>query len=366
MTGVTLLEHPSQCLTSALAAMALPKNWIIVAGGQACSLLTALTGPCASAMANRGVRSPAAVNAPAYLLMGTISGCRVLARSWRNRGVESTVFSKKCVAGRAQSAVAWLILGLIDVEANCLAVYAYDYTSLTSVMLLDCFTIPCVMVLSKLMLKAQYTRTHAVGAAVCAVGLGLTVLSDVLPTAYGGDSASQSAPRRRRRFFGDMLALGGATLYAVSNVAQEFIVKCTDPAAVLSRLGPAGALISTLQAVATGQVTSLRRGVANSLVVRVALFGYVVSLAFLYIVASLFLQVADAAALNLSLLTSDAWAITFSALLTHAPPPLLYFVALATTASGVIIYHSVPSPTASQHLHRPLLLVESDSLADVN
>lgn len=343
-----------------------PKNWIIVAAGQACSLLTALTGPCASAMANRGLRSPAAVNAPAYLLMGTISVSRVLARSWRNPGAELTVFSKNCVIGRVQSTAVWLLLGLIDLEANCLAVYAYNYTSLTSVMLLDCFTIPCVMVLSKLMLRAEYTRTHAVGAAVCGIGLGLTVLSDILPAAYGGDSASQSAPRRRRRFFGDMLALGGATLYAVSNVAQEFTVKRMDPAAVLSRLGAAGALIAAVQAAVTGQVTSLRRSLANSLVVRVALLGYVVSLSSLYVVASQFLQVADAAALNLSLLTSDAWAIMFSALLTHAPPPLLYFVALATTASGVVIYHSAPSPTASHHLRLPLLEAESNSLTDVN
>ena len=45
-----------------------------------------------------------------------------------------------------------------DVEANACVVLAYSYTTLTSVMLLDCFTIPCVMVLSRVALKARCPR----------------------------------------------------------------------------------------------------------------------------------------------------------------------------------------------------------------
>ena len=47
---------------------------------------------------------------------------------------------------------------VIDVEANYCVTLAYKYTSITSIMLLDCFTIPCVMVLSKIFLRARYLR----------------------------------------------------------------------------------------------------------------------------------------------------------------------------------------------------------------
>ena len=47
------------------------------------------------------------------------------------------------------------MLSIADVEANYFVVKAYSYTSITSVMLLDCFTIPCVMVLSCVFLKAK-------------------------------------------------------------------------------------------------------------------------------------------------------------------------------------------------------------------
>ena len=36
---------------------------------------------------------------------------------------------------------------VLDVEANFLVLTAYNYTSITSIMLLDCFTIPCAMLL---------------------------------------------------------------------------------------------------------------------------------------------------------------------------------------------------------------------------
>lgn len=57
---------------------------------------------------------------------------------------------------------------------------AYKSTSLTSVMLLECWTIPCVMFLRWLFLREKYGFHKVVGAAVCVVGLVTVVLSDVL------------------------------------------------------------------------------------------------------------------------------------------------------------------------------------------
>ena len=79
--------------------------------------------------------------------------------------------------------VAWwkyFVLALCDVEGNFLLVKAYEYTSITSVQLLDCFTIPVVMVLSRILLRTVYNRKHLLGALVCLVGLSLLIASDIL------------------------------------------------------------------------------------------------------------------------------------------------------------------------------------------
>jgi solute carrier family 35 protein F1/2 len=49
----------------------------------------------------------------------------------------------------------YICLAVCDVEANFLVVLAYQYTSLSSVMLLDCFSIPCVMLLSWFLLNKK-------------------------------------------------------------------------------------------------------------------------------------------------------------------------------------------------------------------
>ena len=58
-------------------------------------------------------------------------------------------------------------------------VKAYQYTSLTSVMLLDCWAIPCVILLTWIFLKTKYGWMKLFGAGVCVAGLVLGVFSDV-------------------------------------------------------------------------------------------------------------------------------------------------------------------------------------------
>lgn len=107
----------------------------------------------------------------------------------------------------------YLILGIIDVEANyigmyltqikalfqfllvplmflfaCAVVKSYQYTSLTSVMLLDCWSIPCVIVLTWVFLKTKYGLRKFLGVGVCVVGLILVVFSDV----HASDRASKN------------------------------------------------------------------------------------------------------------------------------------------------------------------------------
>jgi solute carrier family 35 protein F1/2 len=70
-------------------------------------------------------------------------------------------------------------------------VKAYQYTSITSVMLLDCFTIPVALVLTYLFLKTKYNWRHLVGVVLCLVGLGILVYDDAVKNG-SNESSSQT------------------------------------------------------------------------------------------------------------------------------------------------------------------------------
>lgn len=74
----------------------------------------------------------------------------------------------------------YIFLGLADVEANYTIVKAYQYTTLTSVQLLDCFGIPVLMALSWFILRARYRLIHFIAVAVCLLGVGTMVGADIL------------------------------------------------------------------------------------------------------------------------------------------------------------------------------------------
>ena len=57
----------------------------------------------------------------------------------------------------------YVCAALIDVYGNFFIIMAYNYTTITSIMLLDCFTIPVAMVLSYVFLGCQYNAYHMLG-----------------------------------------------------------------------------------------------------------------------------------------------------------------------------------------------------------
>lgn len=228
----------------------------------------------------------------------------------------------------------YLGAAIIDVEANFLIIQAYNYTSITSIMLLDCFTIPCAMGLSYLFLGCRYNYCHLWGVLFCILGLICIVISDLLSeeTEYG------TSP-----FFGDLLCLLGSGLYAASNVAQEYLVKYHDRDEYLGFVGSCGALISGVQLLSLNSV-QLRRTKFTSTVL-LSISGFVSCLFLMYINTSAFLQYGDSTLFNLSLLTSDIYAVLFSYFFYGYLVPWLYFVAFALVATGLLIYHSAEEPS---------------------
>jgi len=139
----------------------------------------------------------------------------------------------------------YALLALADVEGNFLVVCAYQYTSISSVMLLDCFSIPVVMLLSAAVLHAKYSREHRLAVLLCLLGISVLVASDILRDGDGFFPVSWNASA----LYGDLLCLLGSATYACSNVGQEYLVKKKGRRMeFLGVVGGIGFLLSSAQA----------------------------------------------------------------------------------------------------------------------
>ena len=205
--GAGLMKSPFKFVTAILSQSAYS---ILV--GQVLSVLIASTGAATTLLNQYTGNSvmPAAQNCPNYVIMSlfllysptrTYFGCSG-SRNVSQESIESVYEATAALApdspnsmgktpdGTRSSALPsevlndvwwrYALLACVDVEANVVAVWAYNYTSITSAMLLDCATIPFVMLLSWLVLGAHYTWQHFAGALLCFCGVLTIVLSDML------------------------------------------------------------------------------------------------------------------------------------------------------------------------------------------
>ncbi|GMH09671.1 hypothetical protein Nepgr_011512 [Nepenthes gracilis] len=279
--------------------------------GQFLSLVITSTGFSSSELARRGVNAPTSQSFANYLLLALVYGSVVI---YRRKALKAKWYY-------------YVLLGLVDVEANFLVVKAYQYTSLTSVMLLDCWSIPCVIILTWAFLKTKYKYKKFAGVFVCVAGLVMVVFSDV----HAQDRAAGSNPLK-----GDLLVIAGSTLYAVSNVSEEFLVKNADKVELMAMLGLFGAIISACQ------ISILERDELRSIHwtagAVLPFVGFAAAMFLFYSLVPVLLKISGSAMLNLSLLTSDMWAVVIRIFAYHQKVDWLYFVAFASVAVGLLIY----------------------------
>ncbi|KAH7663930.1 UAA transporter protein [Dioscorea alata] len=209
------------------------RTLIGLALGQFVSLVITSTAFSSSELSRRGISVPTSQSFLNYVLLAIVYGGFLVYKRKRSLQIKWYFY---------------LMLAVADVEANFLVVKAYQYTSLTSVMLLDCWSIPSVILLTWLFLNTKYRFRKFVGVAVCVAGLVLVVFSDVhsrdrgkgLPHFKYGSGGSDPVK-------GDVLVLSGAMLYAVSNVSEEFIVKKGGRVELMAMLGLFGAVVGSCQ-----------------------------------------------------------------------------------------------------------------------
>ncbi|KAL9428055.1 hypothetical protein AB3S75_030111 [Citrus x aurantiifolia] len=278
--------------------------------GQLVSFTLALTSFTSSLIADLGVDAPVTQSAFTYFFLALVYGGVLLYRRQRLR-------------------VAWywyLLLGFVDVQGNLLVNKAYQFSSITSVTLLDCCTIAWVIVLTWLFLGTRYSLWQLLGAALCVLGLGLVLLSDA-----GGDGGGGSRP-----LLGDVLVIAGTIFFATSNVGEEFFVKKKDRLEVVCMIGVYGLLVSAVQL----SILELKswESVEWSTNILLGFAGYAASSFMFYTLAPFVLKLSGATMFNLSLLTADMWAVVFRICFYHQKVHWLYFLAFGIVVIGLIIY----------------------------
>ncbi|XP_042355312.1 solute carrier family 35 member F2-like [Plectropomus leopardus] len=230
----------------------------------------------------------------------------------------------------------YLVMGLADVEANYTVVKAYQFTTLTSIQLLDCFVIPVLMVLSWFFLKTRYKLVHFVAVAVCLLGVGAMVGADILA---GRDQGSTTDV-----VLGDCLVLLSAVLYAVSNVCQEYTVKNLSRIEFLGMMGLFGTLISGIQlaALETRAVASIKWDFHICMLFVV----YALCMYALYSFMPVVVKVTSATAVNLSLLTADLFSLFCGIFLFHYTFSTLYIMSFVVITVGFVMFNAVPTYSA--------------------
>ena len=381
--------------------------------GQVISLLVAGTGVCSGLLAQRGISIPTSQSSLNYYLLALAYGGYRIWQAKKRSGGSGLGF----MAAAISASVPWwryAILALCDVEANYFVVKAYAYTSVTSIMLIDCWSIAVAMGLSWYFLKRKFGAKHVAGVGLCILGLAVLAVSDAGGGGSGGGSGSgglnstsaignafgsnlliidddlsalaRPAPssslslvnmlpqRAAARFLsfrgletkplgdadsssgasraieGDLLCLLAATLYGISNVGQEALVKSHDRTEFLALVGIWGSAFNTAQLIALerGELSSaLGDGSSEPGIVAGLVLGFAACLFAMYSLTSVFLQHCDATLFNLSLLTSDGWAILMALLLFGESIPTLYWPALALIIAGLALYNRAPPPDES-------------------
>ncbi|KAI3881343.1 hypothetical protein MKX03_025650 [Papaver bracteatum] len=305
------------------------KTVISLALGQFVSLLITSTGFSSSELARKGINAPTSQSFANYVLLAIVyGGIRIYQKKKLQVSNYSLLFYFLIEEFYMEIVFKWyyyLLLALFDVEGNFLglSIHIFDkcYVSL------DCWTIPCVILFTWLFLKTKYRIRKFIGVAVCVAGLVLVVFSDV----HAADRAGGSHPIK-----GDLLVIAGATLYGVTNTSEEFLVKNVDRVEVMAMLGLFGAIISAIQ-IAILERNELK-AIHWSAGALLPYSGFAAAMFLFYSTVPILLQISGSTMLNLSLLTSDMWAVLIRIFAYHEKVDWMYFIAFAGVVVGLIIY----------------------------
>ena len=240
----------------------------------------------------------------------------------------------------------YILLAVFDVEANYLAVKAYQYTDITSVLLLNSLTIPWIVVLSFIVLKRRYKILEVAAFFICLCGLGLVIASDSIRNRWGTDFDGKTP------WIGDLFCVGSSFLYACQNVLQEYILKHLKPDTVSSgaeymgMLGLCGFAISVIQCLSLEYPLLAHAGFepwTNDVIG--LLIGFWLTMVFLYLLLAWYIGSFDASLFNMNILTTGVYGILIEFAQSRSTIRLssdwLYVSAYILIIVGVVVYSRI-------------------------
>ncbi|XP_060791083.1 solute carrier family 35 member F2-like [Neoarius graeffei] len=233
----------------------------------------------------------------------------------------------------------YLLMAITDIEANYTVVKAYQFTTLTSIQLLDCFVIPVLMVLSWFFLKTCYRLLHFIAVVVCLLGVGAMVGANLLAGRHQGSDSDV--------LLGDGLVLISAALYAVSNLCQEYTVKNLSRVEFLGMMGLFGTLISGVQ-MAGLEIEAVSK-ISWDWIICLLFLAYMLCMYGLYSFMPVVVKMTSATAVNLSLLTADLFSLFCGIVLFQYKFSVLYIVSFVVITVGFILFNIVPTYTLDLH-----------------
>ena len=140
----------------------------------------------------------------------------------------------------------FLACALADVHGSVFIYLAYNYTTITSVMLLEDTTVPFAVVLSMLFLRIKYKTVHYVGVILCMCGMACSLSNDVFIKTKQQEKQEHGVSSI---LIGDLFSVLCGFCFALSNILQEFIVRdMQDGFHYLGWLGVFGTCITIFEA----------------------------------------------------------------------------------------------------------------------
>ncbi len=230
----------------------------------------------------------------------------------------------------------YFFLSFLDIIPNYLALLAMNKTSFTSATLLGSLTIPSTMIFCRILLGKEYRLMHYVGVILCILGGVVTIFTDKVNI-----TSSDGEANHPHSYVGDILAILASLGYGVGDACAEFWAKHVDREEYLGMIGLFGATATFTVSLLFERNALLDLFAADSetmLKTLGVIVWYIVSLVGYYVFASLFLVKSDATLLNLSLQTSNFWAVFFSIEVFREIPDLHFYASIFMVISGVFVY----------------------------
>eukprot|EP00892_Ulva_mutabilis_P002967 jgi/Ulvmu1/12671/UM094_0027.1 len=297
----------------------IPMNGIVL--GQILSLLVTSTSSISTELARHGASIPFTQGAINYILLFVAFAGPVRLLRWRWE----------------QPAWKYMLVSGIDVLSTGCVVKAFSLTSITSVTLLDSWTIPCVIILTALGFGQKYTVRQLASAALAVSGLAVLLLFD--------DRSDDGSFGRASTLMGDALVIAGATGYAVNSVLTEHILKTGDASELLGGIGCFG-IIASAVLVPIAEYQAIAH-VTWSWTLIVLLAAYGAALFLFSLGMPVLLQRSGSTVFNLSLLTSDVYALTVRGVFFDGfsrQALSVYIVSCAMVVCGLVLYFTSPEP----------------------